>query len=154
MKFLFLTLGLLTFKAAKPSKEPYYVKMKGFRVVAFNTQKVELACTAVFFNTYNAKAKLEEVVIDVFLEGKPLGRVIQPEIVSIPKNSAFDVPLLIRVEPPGQAVKNALWQGGRFLTGKSVKIQYKGYIKLKAIGFIPIKVPMEDEMEYNISEIF
>ena len=147
-------MGLLSVKAVESSKEPYYVKMKGFKVVSFNTQKVELASTAVFFNTYNAKAKLEEVVIDVFMEGKPLGKVLQPEPVSIPKNSAFDVPLLIRIEPPGPALKNALWQGGRFLTGKPVKIQYKGYIKLKAIGFIPIKVPMEDQMEYNIREIF
>lgn len=141
-------------KGIKPDKDPYYVKMKGFEVITLNTKKIELGVTAVFFNTYNAKAKLEEVQIDVWLEGQYLGKVSQAEEVSIPKQSAFDIPLILKLEPPGPAIKNTLWQSGRLLTGKKVKVFYKGYIKMKAIGFIPIKVPMEDKVEFGMSEIW
>ena len=154
MRFLLLVLAFALVDAhAAPDQNPYYVKMKGFRIVAFNLKKIELASTAVFYNTYNNKAKLEEVEIEVFLGNKLLGKVSQAEDVQIPKLSAFDIPLLFKLEPPGPAVKNSLWQGGRFLFGKKVIITYKGYIKLKVIGFIPIKIPMEEEVEVSVSDL-
>jgi hypothetical protein len=138
---------------AGPDQPPYYVKMKGFKIQSFNRKKIEILATAVFYNTYNNKAKLEEVEIDVFLENKLLGRVSQVGDVKIPKLSAFDIPLVLTLEPPGPAVSNSLWQSGRFLFGQKVTVVYKGYIKLKAIGFIPIKIPMEEKMQISIKDL-
>ncbi|MCO5230845.1 MAG: hypothetical protein M9958_06780 [Chitinophagales bacterium] len=136
--------------AEAPSTEPYFVKMKGFKVVTFNAKRIELSSIAVFFNTYNHKAKLKEVNIDVYLENKYLGKVNNLEDVSIPKSSAFDIPLILNLDPPGPAITNSLWQGTKLLTGQKVKIRYEGYIKLKVLAFVPITVKIKDEMSYSI----
>lgn len=148
---LLFSIGLvLTSFTDKPVQDPYFVKMKGFKVLAFNTQRIELFSTAVFYNTYKYKAKLVEIDIDVFLENKLLGKVVNQENIPIPKLSAFDIPLLLKLEPPGPAITNSLWQSAKLITGKKVKIRYVGHIKLKVIGFIPIKVPIEDELLYSL----
>jgi hypothetical protein len=154
MRYWIILLFFTTATAvAGPDQPPYYVKMKGFKVQSFNRHKIELHATAVFYNTYNNKAKLEAVEIDVFLEDRLLGRISQLEEVKVPKLSAFDVPLVLKLEPPGPAVMNSLWQGSRLLVGQKVTITYKGFIKLKAIGFIPIKIPMEDKVQVSLKDL-
>ena len=149
--FLLISISLVfTSFIEKPVQDPYFVKMKGFKVLAFNTQRIELFSTAVFYNTYKYKAKLVEIDIDVYLENKLLGKVVNQENIPIPKLSAFDIPLLLKLEPPGPAITNSLWQSAKLLTGQKVKIRYVGFIKLKIAGIIPIKVPIEDEMLYSL----
>ncbi|HUH73774.1 MAG TPA: hypothetical protein VLZ75_05145 [Chitinophagales bacterium] len=148
---LLISIGMiLTSFVQKPVQDPYFVKMKGFKVLAFNTQRIELFSTAVFYNTYKYKAKLVEIDIDVYLENRLLGKVVHQENIPIPKLSAFDIPLLLKLEPPGPAITNSLWQSAKLITGKKVKIRYVGFIKLKIVGFIPIKVPIEDELMYSL----
>lgn len=134
----------------KPDTDPYFVKMKGFKIISFNTKRIELFSTAVFYNTYSNKAKLEEINIDVFLEDKFLGKIVNQQNISIPKSSAFDIPMLLKLEPPGPSIANSLWKGSKLLLGKKVKIKYTGYIKLKVVGFIPIKIPIQDEILYSL----
>lgn len=133
-----------------PVQDPYFVKMKGFKVLSFNRDKIELFSTAVFYNTYNNKAKLVEIDIDVYLEDQYLGKVVEQQGIDIPKLSAFDIPLLLQLDPPGPAIRNSLWQSSKLLLGKKVKIRYTGYIKLRVIGFIPIKVKLDDELLYSL----
>lgn len=147
---LLLISSILSSFVDKPVQDPYFVKMKGFKVLAFNTQRIELFSTAVFYNTYKYKAKLVDIDIDVFIENKLLGKVVNQENIPIPKLSAFDIPLLLKLEPPGPVITNSLWQSAKLISGKKVKIHYVGYIKLKVIGVIPIKVPIEDEMFYSL----
>lgn len=152
---LVLSFASIVFPAgAKPEKDPYFIKMKGFSIKSFNTKKIEIQTTAVFFNTYNAKAKLDEVFIEVYLEDIKIGNISQVEDISIPKQSAFDVPLSLKLEPPGPALKSTIWQSGRLLFGKSVKVKYVGYVKMKAIGFIPIKVKVEDEIPVSAADFW
>ena len=146
---LLLTLQADAF-AGKPVQDPYFVKMKGFKVLSFNTSKIEFASTAVFYNTYNNRAKLQEVDIDVYVEDKYIGKVTNAEDIPVNKLSAFDVPLLLTLEPPGPAVRDALWQGSRLMYGKKLKIRYAGHIKLKVLGFLPIKVRIDDDLYYSM----
>ncbi|MCO5234190.1 MAG: hypothetical protein LC105_09165 [Chitinophagales bacterium] len=124
--------------------------MKGFKILTFNANRIELSSTAVFFNTYKYKAKLKEIDIDVYLEDKYLGKVNNFEDIAIPKLSAFDIPLILNLNPPGPAIRNSLWQGTKLLTGQKVKIKYEGHIKLKVLGFVPIVIKVKDEMLYKI----
>lgn len=147
---IFSGLILISFAEKPPVQDPYFVKMKGFKVLSFNMKKIEFFSTAVFYNTYKNKAKLQEVDIDVYLEDKYLGKVVNQDNIDIPKLSAFDIPLLFQLEPPGPAVRNSLWQGTKLLTGKKVKIRYAGHIKLRVIGVIPVKVKFEEELLYSL----
>ena len=45
-------------------------------------------------------------------------------------------------------------ESARLALGKSVKVQYKGYIKIIAIGFIPIKVKIDETEYFTKNDIF
>ena len=73
MKRLFFTLFvlLISFIAAKAEdKEPYLVKTKDFHVSDFSLKQIGLGITAVIYNPYNVKVKVDEILIDVFINGQ------------------------------------------------------------------------------------
>ena len=72
--FLLINLSLLPFLLkAEETEEPYLVKTKDFHVSHFSLRQVELGITAVIYNPYKAKVKLEEILIDVFVDEKKTG---------------------------------------------------------------------------------
>ena len=146
---LLMATQLGNYTQAKPQEDPYYVKMKGFKIVSVGLKKIEFATTAVFYNTYNNKAKLTEVDIDVYADDQYLGKAINQEEVKIPKNSAFDIPLYFAVTPSANMIKSFTQVGTKITLGKKIKMRYIGYIKLKVIGFIPVKVKIDDVSYYD-----
>jgi hypothetical protein len=87
---LFLSLFILNIQAKEEVKEPYLVRTKDFNVIDFGLKKIDLGITAVIFNPYKAKAKIDEIVIDVYVEDKKLGTILEvPDIVKIPKNDTL-----------------------------------------------------------------
>lgn len=149
----FFTLSLCTI-AKEEVKEPYLVRTKDFSVIDFGLKQVDLGLTAVIFNPIKAKAKIDEIVIDVFVEDKKLGTILEvPEVVKVPKNDTFDLPLKIAVKT-GPTLGKFATESARLALGKSVKVQYKGYIKIIAIGFIPIKVKIDETEYFTKNDIF
>ena len=39
------------------------------------------------------------------------------------------------------------------LMGKKIKVDYKGYVKVKALGFIPIKVKIDQSAYFTMKDI-
>lgn len=97
-----ITILILLFSviAAKAQEEePYLVKTKDFTVNNFSLSQIDLGITAVIYNPYKAKIKIDEILIDVFIENKKLGTITEAaDIVKINKQSAFDLPLKIAVK--------------------------------------------------------
>ena len=149
-----VVVGILLLQAialpAKGSELPFFIKMKGTKVVSVSAKKLEVFSTAVFFNTYNNKAKITEVDIDLFLDDRYIGKVTNHVDVIVHKRSTFDVPLIYSKDSPITDVGSLLWRGGKLIAGKNVRIKYIGYIKMKVIGFIPIKIKFEDEILYSL----
>lgn len=135
---------------AKDSDLPYFIKMKGTKVMSLSPKKLEVFSTAVFFNTYNNRAKITEVDIYLFLDNRYIGKVTNHVDVLVHKRSTFDVPLIYSKESPISDIGGLLWKGGRLIAGKDIKVRYIGYIKMKVIGFIPIKIKFEDEVYYSL----
>jgi hypothetical protein len=151
---LFLSLFILNIQAKEEAKEPYLVRTKDFNVIDFGLKKIDLGITAVIFNPYKAKAKIDEIVIDVYVEDKKLGNILEvPDIIKIPKNDTFDLPLKIAVNT-GPTLTKFATESARLAMGKAVKVQYKGYIKMIAIGFIPIKVKIDETEYFTWNDIF
>ncbi|MBK9328017.1 MAG: LEA type 2 family protein [Sphingobacteriales bacterium] len=157
MKWLFVLINfsLLPFLLhADETEEPYLVKTKDFHVSHFSLRQVELGITAVIYNPYKAKVKLDEILIDVFIDDKKLGTILEAaDVVKINKQSAFDLPLKINVNT-ASTLSKFFTQGARLLIpGKSIKVDYKGYVKVKALGFIPIKVKINQSELFTIKDI-
>ena len=159
MKFLnpFITCCLLfavIFTVSAEDKEPYLVKTKDFHVVDFSLKEIGLGITAVIYNPYNAKVKVDEILIDVFIADKKLGTITEAaDVVKIKKESAFDLPLKINVKT-GPTVTKFFTEGSKMvLMGKQIKVDYKGYVKVKALGFIPIKVKIDQSAYFTMKDI-
>ena len=157
MKRLFFTLFvlLISFIAAKAEdKEPYLVKTKDFHVSDFSLKQIGLGITAVIYNPYNVKVKVDEILIDVFIGDKKLGTILEAaDVVTIKKESAFDLPLKIEVKT-GPTVTKFFTEGSKMvLMGKKIKVDYKGYVKVKALGFIPIKVKIDQSAYFTMKDI-
>lgn len=133
-------------------ESPYFVKMKDVKLKSLSFSELNITSQAVFFNTYNAKAKLTEVSVDIYVENKFIGTVTQNEDVDIPKKSAFDIPINI-VTKTSSSLGSIFWQGGRMVFGKTVEIKFEGYIKIKALNFLPIKVPISTTEYYSLKDI-
>ncbi len=151
LSYLFLLPFLLK---AEETEEPYLVKTKDFHVSHFSLKQVELGITAVIYNPYKAKVKLEEILIDVFIDDKKLGTILEAaDVVKINKQSAFDLPLKINVNT-ASTLSKFFTQGAKLLIpGKTIKVDYKGYVKVKALGFIPIKVKINQSELFTLKDI-
>ena len=80
---------------------------------------------------------------------KKLGTILEAaDVVKINKQSAFDLPLTISVNTASTLSKIFTQSAKLLIPGKTIKVDYKGYVKVKALGFIPIKVKI------NQSEFF
>ena len=155
MKQLFLFILLISYIAAKAEdKEPYLVKTKDFHVSDFSLKQIGLGITAVIYNPYNVKVKVDEILIDVFIGDKKLGTILEAaDVVTIKKESAFDLPLKIEVKT-GPTVTKFFTEGSKMvLMGKKIKVDYKGYVKVKALGFIPIKVKIDQSTYFTMKDI-
>jgi LEA14-like dessication related protein len=148
-----LLLFLILFSAKAEDQEPYLVKTKDFKVSHFSLSQIDLGITAVIYNPYKAKIKIDEILIDVFIENKKLGTITEAaDIVKINKESAFDLPLKISVKT-GPTLKKFVTESALLLTGQKVRVDYKGYVKVKALGFIPIKVKIDQFAYFTMKDI-
>lgn len=132
---------------------PYFVKTKNTKLSSFSTSKIEIASEAVFFNTYNVGAKLLEVNIDVYMDDTKLGTVTEVQDVKIPKKSTFDIPLNLSIKPGPTALK-LVTGSAKILFGKKVNVRYTGYIKIRALGMVPLKINMDETEAYDWDDLF
>ncbi len=135
---------------ARVNESPYFIKMKHTKLVSVSPKKLELFSTAVFYNTYKNKAKITELNIDLYLENRYLGKVINHNIVRVPQKSTFDIPIMFTKEFPASEIVPVLWKGGKLITGKKVRVRYSGYVKLKVMGFLPVRIRIEDSVVYQL----
>lgn len=141
--------------SAKPlvEEEPFFVKMKGTEISSWSTSKIDIYSEAVFYNTYAVGAKLLEVNIDVYYEETKLGTIVEVKDIKIPKKSSFDIPLQLSIKPGTTAIK-LISGSARLLFGGKVNISYKGYVKIRALGMIPIKIKLDQTDAYEWKDIF
>lgn len=153
--YLAFSILLLSFFIAKAEdKEPYLVKTKGFHVSDFSLKQIGLGITAVIYNPYKARVTVDEILIDVFIGDKKLGTILEAaDVVKIKKESAFDLPLKINVKTSSTVTKFFTEGSKMVLMGKKIRVDFKGYVKVKALGFIPIKVKIDQYEYFTLKDI-
>lgn len=149
LSFFFFSVLLTSY--AKPAKEdPYFIKTKDSKILSFTPKKIQFFTKAVFFNTYNNKAKLIETDIDVYIDNNYLGKVNNAEGVKIDKKTTFEVPLHISIEPSSILLYNSILKGAKLMAGGQISVKYIGFIRIKVLGFIPVKIRLNDKVEYRM----
>lgn len=134
------------------SEVPYFIKTKNTKIVKLTPKNLELFSVAVFYNTYNNRATITEVDLDIYLDNRYMGRVVNHMSVKVPRRNTFDIPLLFKKEYTLSEIGTLFWRGGKLLAGKKVTIRYVGYIKMRVLGFVPIRIRFEDEVDYYLYE--
>lgn len=152
--FLYLTILSLVAFPKENNDEPYLVKTKDFHVNNFSLNQINLGITAVIYNPYKAKVNVDEILIDVLIGDKKLGTITEAaDVVKIKKESAFDLPLKIGVKT-SSTVSKFFTEGAKMvLLGQKIRVDFKGYIKVKALGFIPIKVKINQYEYFTMKDI-
>jgi LEA14-like dessication related protein len=149
-----IVLSCSTTRAGKEKEQPTFIKMKNSRIGSFSMDKIDIYSEAVLYNPYKVGLKIEAILVDVYVEDIKLGTVLNSEEhVKVYKQGTFDVPLRMSVKP-AKTFNTLFMQSGRMLMGKKIEITYKGYIKVKALGFVPVKVPVNTIEYYDWNDIF
>lgn len=154
--FLLLLMPVLLFSGieSKKKKEPAFVEIKNTRIASFSFSRMDIYTEAVFYNPYKVSVKLEETLIDVFVGGKKLGTILNSEQgLKLGKKGTFEIPLRLNVKP-GSTFVTLFAQSGKLLKGKHVEINFKGQIKVRAMGFVPVKIPVNATRQVNWDTLF
>ena len=149
-----MLISIASFSKKEDTNDPYLVKTKEFKVLNFSLNQINLGITAVIYNPYRVKVTIDEIMIDVFIGDKKLGTITEAaDVVKIKKESAFDLPLEIGVKT-SSTVSKLFTEGAKMvLLGKKIKVDYKGYVKVRALGFIPIKVKIDQSAYFTTQDI-
>jgi len=144
---LFLFLFVLISGCKRP-QAPEFKYINDIELETQNDGKTILKGVAVFYNPNKMKLTLLDGEIEVTIDGNYISTIQEEYDMELDPESDFSVPLELPVSP--NKMKSSLISSALgILTGKKLKIGYKGDIRLKAYG-IPVKVPIDDEQEIDM----
>lgn len=153
MKIKYYILMILTSVAfivfASPSA-PEYIRTKDWKIEKLKSGNLVFTAKAVFYNPNKAKTKLREVNLDVYVNDKYIGKVLQTEKIKINGQSSFDIPLQMEfnLKDSGLGIIESLFT---LITNKKFIVDMKGYIKMN-VFFIPFKVKIDEKQEFSSSD--
>ena len=103
---------------------------------------VTVDAEALFYNPNGVSITLEEIDVDLVINDNNVGNLNYELNQKIEKKSDFKIPL--RVSFPPKLLYDNLLQGlAGLLTRKEYVVEYKGFVKAKAIG-VSLKIPVKE----------
>ena len=125
--------------ACSVKKNPVFLKVDDVKVLSFKMDTIRLQANAYFKNENNVGGKISTDEIRVLVDGVTMAQVSSEEF-KVPANKEFAVPLKV-VIPSKKIFSNKGGILGGLLNSvlnNSLKIQFKGDIKYKILGFSKI----------------
>ena len=129
-----------------PEYPPEFRSVENLRLTEVDGNTARLKGDAVFYNPNDEKMTLRSVDVDIWLEGKEIGKVTQNEKIKIPPSDEFTVPLDAEVKIEDMGIVSTILS---VLGGKKMKVRYEGHIKATMKG-LPIKVPVAYDGEVRL----
>jgi LEA14-like dessication related protein len=115
-------------------------------VIADATSEPMLRAKAIFYNPNNTRARLKKIDVEIFVNGKKVGKVDQDLKLIIPARDEFFVNLEVKLALKELGFMDTLFG---MLGGKKFQIEYKGFLKLTYHG-LPIRVPVNYKDEIRV----
>lgn len=126
-------------------EKPVFIKVDNLELVSVASDTIRLKANAFFENPNDVSGKITTDEIKVIVNGADIAQVSSEEF-KVPARSEFTIPLKV-VIPANKIYKNNKngILGGLInsVLNKSIKVQFKGNLKYKVLGFSSV---------YNIDE--
>jgi len=141
----------LFFSACKKPQAPVFKEIKNLRIGKIEQGQLMLNADAHFFNPNQMKGKLTGTDLDIALKGNKVGVVNQTELVKIPANADFIIPLEASLSTN---LLSKDWLGGVFsmLQNGTIPLNIKGDLNIKILE-IPLKIPVDHVEEIKIQDL-
>lgn len=152
MKKIFSILLLALFAiSCSVNKKPIFLKVDDVKILSFKTDTIRLQANAFFKNENDVGGKISTDEIKVLVNGTEVAQVSSDEF-KVPANKEFAVPLKVVIPASRVFDKNKGGILGGLISSvlnQSIKIQFKGDIKYKVLGFSNV-YPIDKTEELKI----
>jgi LEA14-like dessication related protein len=129
---LFFALVLLS--SCTFEEDVKFEKINNVKLKSMTDGNVNLTADAYFYNPNDIGGKLKSIDLEVFLTNRSLARISQQEHFTIEKNSSFSIPFdaSFAMEDIQKGFLDNLLN---IVTGKKLKLHFKGEIKVSTWGY-------------------
>jgi len=141
--------------ACSVKKKPTFIKVDDVKLLSFKLDTIRLQAKAYFKNENDVGGKISTDEIRVLVDGVDIAKVSSKEF-KVPANDEFAVPLIVAL--PSKKIfddsKGGLLGGllnSVLNKNKSIKVQFKGDIKYKILGFSKVyTIDKTEEMKIKL----
>ncbi|WCO00527.1 LEA type 2 family protein [Psychroserpens ponticola] len=133
-KLIILSTLVFTFISCSVKEKPKFLRVENIKVLESTSKTITLTADALFMNPNDIGGELKTDGIKVIVNGNEMASV-STESFKVPAKKEFSIPL--RADVPTDSLfsdKNLSGLLGS-LFNKKMKVQYKGDIKYKVLGF-------------------
>ena len=133
-KIIILSTILITLISCSVKEKPEFLRVDNIKVLESTSKYLVLTADAFFLNPNDIGGDLKSDGIKVFVNDNEMATV-SSESFKVPANKEFSIPLKASI--PADSIFSNKNIGGLIgsLFSKNLKVQYKGDIKYKALGF-------------------
>lgn len=133
-KLIILSTICLAFLSCSVNEKPQFIGLENIKVLESTSKYVTFTAEAKFINPNDIGGELQTDEIKVFINDNEMASV-STESFKVPAKKEFSVPLKTNVPTDSTFSNKSI--GGLIgsLFSKKVKVQYKGDIKYKVLGF-------------------
>jgi LEA14-like dessication related protein len=144
LAFSFTSCGIL-----RQPREPQIEKITNVKVGKIHDGKLDLKVTTRLYNPDRIKFRIRKVDLDILINGYPVGKITNPSVIRIPKETNPDIEWdieanLMKLIKPGMLLS--------VITQQKMKLELSGYIRVKKSLFaknIPVRVDSPFEIPYK-----
>ena len=130
---ILLTIVLLVF-GCKVKEKPEFVGVENIKVLESNSNYVTFSADAVFVNPNDIGGELRTDAIRVYVNDNEMASV-STESFKVPAKKEFTIPLKADISTDSILSSKNIGDLIGSLFNKRIKVQYKGDIKYKVLGF-------------------
>ncbi len=146
-KSIYYIFVFLLITSCAVNKQPVFIKVDNVKIISADAKFIKLKADAFFENLNDIGGKISTDSIKVIVNGVEVAQV-SSEAFKVPAKKEFTIPLLVEI--PTKKILDTSTNGilGGLLNAilnKSIKVQFKGKLKYKVLGFS--KVYPIDKME-------
>ena len=115
-------------------------KIQGFKIRKFSLQELAIDVTFLFTSVSDIEAKVQKMYLDLYLEGKNVGYIMEEKEFIIPARGSSSIPIFVSINP--QAIfKNVIDFTLNVAKNKDIKFKIDGFASVKS-GFVSTTLPI------------
>ncbi len=133
-KLIILLTVIITLLSCKVKEKPEFLRVDNIKVLESTSEYLTLTADAYFINPNDIGGELKSDGIKVFVNDNEMATV-STESFKVPAKKEFSIPLKANI--PADSIFSGKNIGGLIgsLFSQNLKVQYKGDIKYKVLGF-------------------